>query len=371
MKTLSWNIRGLGQKSKRDTVRDFSTKLSPSILALTETKQPAPTLQSVHSVWARGPCQWVSLPAKGSSCRIWVVWNPIEYNLLSSHIGDFLVTVLSRTTNGALIKFSSIYGPNSASLCPQLWSELDLVAALPHSAWFLGGDFKITRWSHERNLNTNISQGMLDFSDFISCHELVDIPTQGNAFTWSNHFAQPSLAKLDRFLLSLDWEVAFPDSHALTLPKPTSDHCPILLDTQAFSRWPKPFRFELAWLEEQSLVTLIPIWWNSFSSQVSGREGFKLQTKIQLLKKSLKNWRQSRLGNYFQLKTSWINCIQDLDKIEEVRPLSDFEEQLRTQSKLKYLATLKKEELFLVPEIPGEMVNKSRGPEHCLLSLCS
>ncbi|KAL4201676.1 hypothetical protein AMTRI_Chr02g259790 [Amborella trichopoda] len=61
---------------------------------------------------------------------------------------------------------------------------------------------------------------------------------------------------------------------------------------------------------------------------------------------SLKNWRQSRPGKHSQLKSSLLSCIQDLDKIEEVRPLSDFEEQLQTQSKLAYLATLKKEELF-------------------------
>ncbi|KAL4186973.1 hypothetical protein AMTRI_Chr09g36850 [Amborella trichopoda] len=289
MMILSWNIRGPRQKSKRDSVRHLSKTISPSILDLTETKQPDPTLQSIRSVWGRRPCQWESLPATGASSGIWVIWNPTEFNLLSAHIGDFSVTVLlTRTTDGALLKFSSTYGPNSVSFRPPL----------PHSGWCLGGDFNITRWSHETNHNTNISQCMLDFSDFISRQELVDIPIQGNAFTWSNHFAQPSLAKLDRFLLSLGWEVMFPDSHALTLSKPTSNHCPILLDTQTNCRRPKPFRFELAWLEEHSLLILIPSWWNTFSSQVSGREGFKLQSKIQLLKESLKSWSQSRPGNY-------------------------------------------------------------------------
>ncbi|KAL4194048.1 hypothetical protein AMTRI_Chr05g57320 [Amborella trichopoda] len=230
--------------------------------------------------------------------------------------------------------------------CLNSLTELDVVAALPHLVWCLGDDFNITRWSHESNLNTNVSQGKLDFSAFISRQELLDIPIQGQAFTWSNHSAQPSLVKLDRFLLSLDWEVAFLDSHALTLPKPTSDHCPILHDTQAIYRGPKPFRFELAWLEEHSLLSLIPSWWNYFSSQVSSRAGFKLQTKIQLLKKSLKTWSQSRLGNYSQLKSSLLSSIQDLDKLEEARPLSKSEVLHRIQSKLEYLATLKKEELY-------------------------
>ncbi|KAL4194693.1 hypothetical protein AMTRI_Chr05g60730 [Amborella trichopoda] len=205
---------------------------------------------------------------------IWVIWNPSEQILLSSHLGEFSTTVLlSRILDGFLWKFSSIHGPNSASLRPRLWAELDHAASLPHPTWCFGGDFNITRWSHDRSSNPTISEGMRDFSDFIFRSELLDIPLQGNCFTWSNHSPQQSLSKLDRFLLSLNWEEHFPGSHAMALPKPTSDHCPILLDTRAVRRGPKPFRFELSWLQEESRPTLISIWWNSFSSQVSGRAG--------------------------------------------------------------------------------------------------
>ncbi|KAL4180048.1 hypothetical protein AMTRI_Chr13g90220 [Amborella trichopoda] len=187
---------------------------------------------------------------------------------------------------------------------------------------------------------------MRDFSYFISRNELLDIPLQGSDYTWFNHAAESSLSKLDRFLLSPNWEEQFPGSFALALPKPTSDRCPILLDTIAVRRGPKPFRFELAWLQEEFLTTVIPTWWNSLQSQVKGRAGYRLQTKIQLLKASLKTWSRSIPGNYSLIKSSLLSTIQELDRLEESRSLDTTELNLRTQSKLEYLSTLKKEDIY-------------------------
>ncbi|KAL4189353.1 hypothetical protein AMTRI_Chr08g206600 [Amborella trichopoda] len=181
---------------------------------------------------------------------------------------------------------------------------------------------------------------MTEFWDFIFRNNLLDIPLQGTASP-----DPTTLSKLDRFLLALNWEERFPGSHAMALPKPTSDHCPILHCTQALNRGPKPFRFELARLEEKSLSSLIPTWWNSLSSQVEGRASFKLQSKIQLLKAPLKTWSWSIPGNYTQVKSSLLLSIQELDRLEESRSLTTSEANLRTQTKLDYFSSLKKEEL--------------------------
>ncbi|KAL4204495.1 hypothetical protein AMTRI_Chr01g110160 [Amborella trichopoda] len=261
MKIVTWNIRELGQQSKKNAVKDISLKHSPTVLVLVETKQPEPTLQLIRQIWGKKPTQWVALPAKGASGVIWVVWNPLEHTLISSHLGDYSVSILlSSIPDGSPWKFTAVYGANSSSLKHRLWFELDHVAALPHPSWCLGGDFNVTRWFHERNTSTSISQDMRDFADFITKNELIDIPLQGSQFTWSNHSPNPSLSKLDRFLFSINWDELFSGSLALALPKPTLDHCSILLDTNTVQRGPKPFRFELARLEEASLSTLMPIW---------------------------------------------------------------------------------------------------------------
>ncbi|KAL4183783.1 hypothetical protein AMTRI_Chr11g156830 [Amborella trichopoda] len=257
-----------------------------------------------------------------------------------------MIILLCSCPDGIPWKFTAVYGPNSASLRHRLWSELDQVAAIPHPIWALGGDFNVTRWPYERKSSTSISQDMRDFSEFINRQELLDSPLQGCRYTWSNHASEPSLSKLDRFLLSLNWEESFLTSSAIALPNPTSDHCPILLDTMAVRRGPKPFRFELAWLQESSLSTLIPTWCNSFSSQVRGRAGYRLQTKIQLLNASLKTWSRSTPCNYSLIKSSLLESIQQLNHLEECKPLNTTEKDLRTQSKMEYLSILKKEEIY-------------------------
>ena len=43
---------------------------------------------------------------------------------------------------------------------------------------------------------------MIDFLDFISEHNLIDLPLEGGTFTWSNSRVAASQYRLDRFLFS-------------------------------------------------------------------------------------------------------------------------------------------------------------------------
>ncbi|KAL4179595.1 hypothetical protein AMTRI_Chr13g88100 [Amborella trichopoda] len=83
-----------------------------------------------------------------------------------------------------------------------------------------------------------------------------------------------------------------------------------------------------------------------FLPLVSSGAGYRLQTKIQLLKASLKTWSNSILVNYSQIKSSQLNTIQDLDRKRESQPLLASKSNLRTQTKMEYFSTLKKEELY-------------------------
>jgi hypothetical protein len=47
-------------------------------------------------------------------------------------------------------------------------------------------------------------QGMLQFRELISDLGLIDIPLRGRRFTWSNARTDPSMTKLDRFLISAE-----------------------------------------------------------------------------------------------------------------------------------------------------------------------
>eukprot|EP00268_Persea_americana_P044429 TRINITY_DN44921_c0_g1_i1.p1 TRINITY_DN44921_c0_g1~~TRINITY_DN44921_c0_g1_i1.p1 ORF type:complete len:102 (-),score=4.95 TRINITY_DN44921_c0_g1_i1:534-839(-) len=87
------------------------------------------------------------------------------------------------------------------------------------------------------------------FSNWIDYHYLIDLQLEGN--TWSNHQNPPTLSRLDRSLVTDDWIDLYPQVCQIALPKPTFDHCPILLDSRCVRWGPYPFRFELMWLEDK------------------------------------------------------------------------------------------------------------------------
>ena len=78
---------------------------------------------------------------------------------------------------------------------------------------------------------------MRDFDDFIRENELID-PLRNASFTWSNLQENPVCKRLDRFLYSSEWVQGFPQSIQEALPRLTSDHCPIVLDTNPFNWGP-------------------------------------------------------------------------------------------------------------------------------------
>jgi hypothetical protein len=49
----------------------------------------------------------------------------------------------------------------------------------------------------------------------------------GRHFTWSNERDTPTLTKIDRILVSVDWELASTDSFLQALASGVSDHAPV------------------------------------------------------------------------------------------------------------------------------------------------
>ncbi|RVW32846.1 hypothetical protein CK203_107203 [Vitis vinifera] len=114
----------------------------------------------------------------------------------------------------------------------------------------------------ERSRGGNLSLDMRRFSEVIEDLELRDLPLRGVQ---------------------------------CVLPKPVSDHFPILLDGGGVRRGPIPFRFENMWLKEKDFKDLMRLWWEglNFSGELSftvsgeAKENYK---KWVLLEET--SWRQ-------------------------------------------------------------------------------
>ncbi|RVW66522.1 putative ribonuclease H protein [Vitis vinifera] len=82
---------------------------------------------------------------------------------------------------------------------------------------------------------------MRDFDSFIRECELLDPPLRNASFTWSNLQKSPVCKRLDRFLYSNEWGLLFPQGLQEALIRRTSDHWPIVMDTNPFMWGPTPF----------------------------------------------------------------------------------------------------------------------------------
>ena len=100
-----------------------------------------------------------------------------------------------------------------------------------------------------------------------------------------------SMSHLDRFLITADWECQFNNVVQNILPRPVSDHCPILLDSEGIRSGPSPFRFEIMWLKFEGFKDLLRNWWQGL--HFVGSFSFVLASK---LKGILKVWNKEVFG---------------------------------------------------------------------------
>ena len=81
-----------------------------------------------------------------------------------------------------------------------------------------------------RGLAESFSLAMFAFLDFIENNSLVDLPSEGASFTWFRDSGLPTMSRIDRVLVSLDWKEHFENVSQRVLPRVLSDHCPLLLE---------------------------------------------------------------------------------------------------------------------------------------------
>jgi len=88
-----------------------------------------------------------------------------------------------------------------------LFEELLLFMSSWDIPWCWGGDFNFIRFPSEISTGWRLSWAMREFSIFIDSCNLIDPPLEGSCFTWSSHEEVLMLARIDRFLYSVDWKI--------------------------------------------------------------------------------------------------------------------------------------------------------------------
>ena len=161
--------------------------------------------------------------------------------------------------------------------------------------FLIGGDFNIIRFATEKNKPSGVHKHTDLFNSIISANELLDIQMVGGKYTWSNNQENPTLERLDRILISKQWEILFPTVQVHKLPREISDHNPLFLSIPTSDPEKKvSFRFELSWLKGPNFTTLVEEIWNvpCHAPSALGR----IQAKLKCVKQYFKGWGFNKLG---------------------------------------------------------------------------
>jgi hypothetical protein len=168
-----------------------------------------------------------------------------------------------------------------------------------------------------------IPQLWKSFQTSFFMQNLVDLPLEGGQFTWSNNQEDQIWSRIDKFLVSPEWEKRFPEVIQKRLPRLLSNHFSLLLDCGAPRGGNKYFKFENMWLKHEGFVEQVKNWWLSY--EFSGLPSYILANKLKALKKDLKKWNIEVFGDIGKKKKELLESIRELDAIEECHSLEEDE----------------------------------------------
>ncbi|PNX97250.1 cysteine-rich receptor-like protein kinase, partial [Trifolium pratense] len=126
---------------------------------------------------------------------------------------------------------ANIYAPCDSRAKQALWDSLSLkIQALGRARVCLCGDFNAVRSADERlSARDGVrSSDHVPFNRFIEENTLIDLPLGSRKFTWFKGDGR-SMSRLDRFLLSGDWCLSWPNYTQVARMRGLSDHCPLVL----------------------------------------------------------------------------------------------------------------------------------------------
>ncbi|WVZ91838.1 hypothetical protein U9M48_037961 [Paspalum notatum var. saurae] len=214
-----------------------------------------------------------------------------------------------------------------------------------HLPTLMGGDFNILRNSKEKNNERYSERWPFLFNVVIDSFDLREVKLLGRQFTWANSLPNPTYEKLDRALMSSEWDFKYPLVIIHALDRGVSDHTPLLLDTgtSAFVGCNRQFKLELSWIScEEFNDKVIELWKRPAKGKNSVQ---RWNNKLSTLRRYLRGWERNKKGIYRQQKAACQDKIIDLDVADEKRDLNEEEQHLLAQSRDQLAALLREEEI--------------------------
>ncbi|XP_050251353.1 uncharacterized protein LOC126698278 [Quercus robur] len=228
----------------------------------------------------------------GYSGGLWLLSNSdfVEVELLAKTEQEIHIEVQVRNSRLNWL-FFAIYASPKSEERSILWDNLAKVAELHKLSWVMAGDFNEPLIDEDkfggRGVNINRS---LAFKDCLDRCSMVDMGFLCPRYTWTNKrdISNLILERIDRFFMSPEWCVMYPNARVTHLPRCHSDHCPVLMEA-------------------------LPITWNG------NRE---LEESIDYFSKDASAWNRNHFGNIHQKKRRILARLHGTQKALSINPSS-------------------------------------------------
>lgn len=113
MRIVSLNIRGLGGRIKKNSVRELVIKEKVEFLCLQETKLEAVNDRLAYVLWGSSDCQWVFSGAEGMSGGLCCIWDK-EVFVRTNLWGEKGLLGVSGLWEGVPVHIVNVYAPCNA-----------------------------------------------------------------------------------------------------------------------------------------------------------------------------------------------------------------------------------------------------------------
>ena len=216
----------------------------PDLVCLMETKVKEMLVQMVNCVGVGRFLNWVSVDARGAVGGLLLFWDNRVLEKLEVESGWYSISIrFKNCADGFTWIFSGVYGPVIGSEKEDFWEELGAIRGLWEDPWCIRGDFNAIRFQEERRNAPRLTAEMRRFSEVIGDLGMRDFPLAGGPFTWMEGLNSQVASRLDRFLISDQWEDHFFAITQSALPRLVFYHNPIVLEAGGFSSRKKPLLF--------------------------------------------------------------------------------------------------------------------------------
>jgi hypothetical protein len=280
---------------------------------------------------------FITLPAEGTRGGVLIACTADFQITAEPLLADCTYSIIGNILHRADLSswaVTGVYGPQEDDLKREFMQEVRQIKNLVQDRWMVLGDFNLISPAADKS-NSNINLRLMgQFRDLIQDLELIDYPLIGRKFTWSSTRDISTHTRIDRVLVSRDWDLAFPQFQLTPASSNVSDHCPMLLSKMERKHY-QGFRFEAHWLQHDDFMSIVSTAWEK---PVRSADAIRvLHTKLCRTAKALRKWNRGLVRWAKMVSGIADEVIFSLDVAQEDRELSGEEKQLRSFLKSKLL----------------------------------